>query len=48
MVIELEEPVEWIKFNKDQVGYYRVNYETTEWENLIHLLKYYHTVNITS
>ncbi|XP_046824209.1 glutamyl aminopeptidase-like [Vespa crabro] len=43
LVIELKEPVEWIKFNKDQIGYYRVNYETTEWENLIHLLKYYHT-----
>ncbi|XP_046588380.1 glutamyl aminopeptidase isoform X1 [Neodiprion lecontei] len=31
--------VEWIKFNHDQVGFYRVNYETSEWETLINILK---------
>lgn len=24
----------WIKFNKDQVGYYRINYELSEWKVL--------------
>ncbi|XP_033329801.1 glutamyl aminopeptidase [Megalopta genalis] len=41
-VIELSEPIEWIKFNANQVGYYRVNYELTEWETLNNLLRYYH------
>ncbi|CAH0559336.1 unnamed protein product [Brassicogethes aeneus] len=27
----------WIKFNYDQVGYYRVNYPKTEWNNLINV-----------
>lgn len=39
LLIEIKEPIEWIKFNKDQIGYYRVNYEVSEWENLINLLK---------
>lgn len=26
--------VEWIKFNADQVGYYRVNYDTDLWNDL--------------
>lgn len=40
--IELKDAVEWIKFNADQVGYYRVNYEPVHWEALNNLLKYYH------
>lgn len=30
--------VEWIKFNKDQVGYYRVNYPTEMWQSLTNAL----------
>lgn len=48
VVIEFNETIEWIKFNTDEVGYYRVNYEATEWETLNHLLRYYHKVNDTS
>lgn len=42
LVIEFNETIEWIKFNTDEVGYYRVNYEVTGWETLNHLLRYYH------
>ncbi|XP_073818639.1 glutamyl aminopeptidase-like isoform X2 [Musca autumnalis] len=31
--------VQWIKFNKDQIGYYRVNYPTEMWQSLIETLK---------
>lgn len=31
--------VQWIKFNKDQVGYYRVNYPTEMWTALSDALK---------
>lgn len=30
--------MEWIKFNYNQVGYYRVNYPTAMWENLANKL----------
>ncbi|XP_034934973.1 glutamyl aminopeptidase isoform X2 [Chelonus insularis] len=40
--IKLNEPVEWIKFNHNQVGYYRVNYSQQEWENLLDVLKWHH------
>lgn len=30
--------VEWIKFNKDQKGYYRVNYEPDMWESISNAL----------
>ncbi|KAI8123273.1 Glutamyl aminopeptidase [Lucilia cuprina] len=34
ITITLPSAVEWIKFNYNQVGYYRVNYPTDMWENL--------------
>ncbi|XP_053981166.1 glutamyl aminopeptidase-like [Hylaeus volcanicus] len=37
--IEFNETIDWIKFNADEVGYYRVNYESTEWEILSKLLR---------
>ncbi|KOC69924.1 Glutamyl aminopeptidase [Habropoda laboriosa] len=40
--IEFKEPVEWIKFNADEVGYYRVNYEPADWDTLSNLLKCQH------
>ncbi|XP_032306948.1 glutamyl aminopeptidase [Drosophila ananassae] len=38
ITITLQESVEWIKFNCDQVGYYRVNYETAQWNTLANQL----------
>uniref|UniRef100_A0A1A9WMJ2 ERAP1-like C-terminal domain-containing protein n=1 Tax=Glossina brevipalpis TaxID=37001 RepID=A0A1A9WMJ2_9MUSC len=34
VIIDLPNEVEWIKFNYDQVGYYRVNYPAEMWRNL--------------
>ena len=45
VVIEFKEPVKWIKFNADEVGYYRVNYEATEWDILYNILQHQHKVN---
>lgn len=45
VLIELDEPTEWIKFNVDQVGYYRVNYRLEEWRILCSLLRDTHKVN---
>ncbi|KAJ8675168.1 hypothetical protein QAD02_010954 [Eretmocerus hayati] len=42
VTIKLDEPVDWIKFNSDQVGYYRVNYEKDEWEAIINVLRWSH------
>ncbi|XP_031783197.1 glutamyl aminopeptidase isoform X1 [Nasonia vitripennis] len=42
LVIKLDEPVDWIKFNADQVGYYRVNYNQSEWESLMNVLRWSH------
>ncbi|XP_032666261.1 glutamyl aminopeptidase isoform X1 [Odontomachus brunneus] len=39
LLIELDEPTEWIKFNVDQVGYYRVNYHLEDWKTLCNLLR---------
>lgn len=30
--------MKWIKFNKDQIGYYRVNYPLAEWKTLSDVL----------
>ncbi|XP_076628645.1 glutamyl aminopeptidase [Colletes latitarsis] len=40
--IEFNETIDWIKFNANEVGYYRVNYEPTEWEILNNLLRDHH------
>lgn len=32
--VTVPQGTKWIKFNKDQVGYYRVNYELNEWKVL--------------
>ncbi|XP_058810671.1 glutamyl aminopeptidase-like isoform X2 [Phymastichus coffea] len=42
LVINLDEPVDWIKFNHDQIGYYRVNYERSEWESILNVLRWSH------
>jgi glutamyl aminopeptidase len=39
ITINLGEAVEWIKINKDQKGYYRVNYEPEMWEAISAALK---------
>lgn len=44
-MIEFKEPIDWIKFNANEVGYYRVNYESTEWNVLCKLLQCQHNVN---
>ncbi|KZC09844.1 Glutamyl aminopeptidase [Dufourea novaeangliae] len=38
LTIEPSEPIKWIKFNRNEVGYYRVNYELSEWLVLTNIL----------
>ncbi|XP_015116430.1 glutamyl aminopeptidase isoform X1 [Diachasma alloeum] len=40
--IKLPEPAEWVKFNHDQVGYYRVNYDIQEWNSFVEVLQSHH------
>lgn len=42
-ILDLEEGVEWVKFNTDMTGYYIVHYEGDGWQKLITLLKRDHT-----
>ncbi|XP_006607951.1 glutamyl aminopeptidase isoform X2 [Apis dorsata] len=42
LVIKFKEPIDWIKFNVNEVGYYRVNYELNEWNILSNLLRCQH------
>lgn len=37
--IDLVDPKDWYKLNHNQVGYYRVNYDTETWNKLIEQLK---------
>ncbi|XP_063051183.1 endoplasmic reticulum aminopeptidase 2 isoform X2 [Engraulis encrasicolus] len=39
-VLDLDESVEWVKFNSDMNGYYIVHYEGDGWERLSRLLKH--------
>lgn len=38
LVDNVDEDVTWIKFNYNQVGYYRVNYESDMWKSLTEVL----------
>lgn len=39
MTINLENDVKWVKFNAEQMGYYRVQYEDENWNRIIEQLK---------
>lgn len=43
LMVPLLGPEKWIIFNVDQIGFYRVNYDLTNWELLINALKLDHT-----
>uniref|UniRef100_A0AAY4BGQ6 Aminopeptidase n=1 Tax=Denticeps clupeoides TaxID=299321 RepID=A0AAY4BGQ6_9TELE len=42
-VLDVDESVEWVKFNSDMNGYYIVHYEGDGWERLSELLRRNHT-----
>jgi aminopeptidase N len=37
-IISIEKEPEWFVFNKQQIGFYRVNYDLENWKNLIQIL----------
>lgn len=38
---------DWIEFNSDRIGYYRVNYDENLWNLMANQLKEDHTVEMT-
>jgi hypothetical protein len=42
VMIDVDQDTEWIKLNVDQVGYYRVNYNTHGWRIFQDLLRTQH------
>ncbi|KAG5887715.1 hypothetical protein JTB14_020018 [Gonioctena quinquepunctata] len=47
LTIKKPEGAKWIKFNFDQVGYYRVNYPTEQWNELIENYQFLGTADRT-
>lgn len=39
VIIPVSETIDWIKFNKDQIGYYRVKYDQSMWQALNNALE---------
>ncbi|CAH1127177.1 unnamed protein product [Ceutorhynchus assimilis] len=47
ITVQRPEGSTWLKFNYDQIGYYRVNYEESEWKNLINIYNSLETMDRT-
>lgn len=47
-IISTEENPEWFVFNKQQIGYYRVNYDFKNWHSIINVLnsENYHQIHV--